>query len=91
MHRAIERIRAMYGLPPIEEVVTDPYEVMVREACSNAALMHEICQVLSSSSGSGAPRPRVAGWCDRHGCIDDCEPIRDYDPDIDGWPWEAGI
>lgn len=72
------------------------------EACRNARLLSRLCDLLEGErtthgqldeSGHGHPElqpsPRSLEDVRSHIYAERKEFMRDYDPDVDGWPWET--
>lgn len=60
------------------------------EACSNARALARICDLL----GVGVPidtgrDPKILGELRSSIYAERADLMRDYDPDVDGWPWET--
>lgn len=64
-----------------------PDPELLEEACSNARLLAKLCDLLDRHRSASAAEIRGAIYAG-HPELD--MPI-DYDPDVHGWPWEAGI
>lgn len=75
----------MYCPPLLPPDGPDP-DVLL-EACSNARLLSKLCDLLERGARAHPQEIRGAIYAG-HPELD--VPI-DYDPDIHGWPWEAGI
>ena len=67
------------------------------EACKNARLMGRVCDLLEGGSGRACPGCEVDVSAHRmpleelrsHVYTERELLMRDYDPDVDGWPWET--